>query len=230
MTPLTLGERRLSVQLGERLHAFELKDDGGTLLKCGQFDAKLDHLQLRPTLLDRPLSLGLERPIHVAPGATLKLSLSRPIAFDVVVSNASQELTLLSCATRSLRLTSYGQVTNPMICYHWRSPTDITLAEEDEALVPLLVSNHTKQAVELKKVILYKSFLKLFRAEAQFVTNQVEVMITAKNEAYLEYSERPPQELGTCVLSYDPKHEGELPLLKILRLVGKKGTGIEYGF
>ena len=231
--PLTVAERTLNIQLGERLHMFELSElrgDGEVVLKCGQFDAKLDRLQLRPTLLDRPLALALERPLHVSSGATIQLSLSRPIAFEVVVSNATQELTLLSCATRALRLTSYGQVTSPMICYHWRSPADVTLAREEEALVPLLVTNHTKHPVELKKVILYKSFLKLFRAEAQFVTNQVQVMITAKSEAYVEYSERPPQALGECVLSFDPKHEGELPLLKILRLVGKKGTGIEYGF
>ena len=100
----------------------------------------------------------------------------------------------------------------------------------DEALVPVTVRNQTKHPVELKKVIIYKSFLKLFRGEAQFVTNQVKVLITSKSEAYLEYAHAPPPELGPCELIFDPEHEGELPLLKILRLVSKRGTGIEYGF
>lgn len=230
---LCVGDKRLKLTAGERLHHYELISltPEERELKSGQISAQLERFELRPTLLDRPLVLALDQPLHVPPRSQCTLNLSRPLAFDVWVSGAEEEPhKLLSSSTRALRLTSYGQITDPMICYHWRSTIDVLKANGDEALVPLMVSNQTKHPVELKKVILYKSFLKLFRAYEQFVTNQVSVLISSKSEAYLEYSERPPERLGPCELIFDPKHEGELAFLKILRLVGKRGTGIEYGF
>ena len=84
----------------------------------GFLDAKYSHFKVKASLLDRPLVFALERALYVPPLSQIQLSLSRPIAFEMIAHNAQDEFKLLLNPTRRLRLTSYGRVTQPMICYH----------------------------------------------------------------------------------------------------------------
>lgn len=229
--PLVLGERKFEVQQGVSFYPYEFYEMNSQekLLHRGSIGKQFSKIEVKTTLLDRPLVLALDQPLSVPPKAHCSFNLTRPLAFEIHVLNDHESFKLLSSPIKTMRMTSYGQVINPMLCYYWCSHFDVNSAEGNDALVPLVVYNQTKHAVELKKIILYKSFLKLFRAQTQFITNQVQVFITSKSEAYIEYTNDPPHTLGPYNLIFDPKHEGELPFLKILRL-GKKGTGIEYGF
>ena len=115
----------------------------------------------------------------------------------MIAHNARDELKLLLSPTRRLRLTSYGRVTQPMICYHWKATTGNLPVDGNEALVPMLIQNQSKQVIELRKLILYKGFLKLFKTDHYFVTNEVKLKMTSKQEGFLEYSDQPQVNMDT---------------------------------
>ena len=195
----------------------------------GLLDAKYSHFKIQASLLDRPLILALEQPLYVPPLAQTQLSLSRPIAFKIIAHTATDELKLLINPTRTLRMTSYGLVTHPMLCYHWRALANERPYDGNEAIVPMLIQNQSKQVIELRKLILYKGFLKLFKTDNYFVTNEVKLKLTSKQEGFLEYLDQPSSHHGACDLIYESSGESSTKLLKLLRLVTKRGTGIEYG-
>lgn len=240
---LLVGDYGLHFTLGTGFVRYELshthlpKEDYSAL-KTGLFNSTYDHLEVRATLLDKPLIVGLNEPVHIAPKSHSHLSLSRPIAFQIVVKNSEEDLTLFSHAANELRLTCYGEITHPMVCYH--SVSDILRPIENEkaldlipgnhALVPLFIENQTKEPIELRKLILYRGLLKLYRSKLCFITNGVKVVIHSKSDAFIEYEEGPPSALGDLDLLFESNEEKVPRLLKRLRLRHSRGTGIEYGF
>ena len=195
----------------------------------GFLDAKYSHFKIQASLLDRPLVLALEQPLYVPPLAQTRLSLSRPIAFEIIAHTETNEFKLFLNPTRALRMTSYGLVTHPMLCYHWQASTNDRPYDGNEAIVPMLIQNQSKQVIELRKLILSKGFLKLFKNKDYFVTNEVKLKLTTKQEGFLEYLDQPPSHHGSCSLIYQHSGEASTKLLRLLRLVTKRGTGIEYG-
>lgn len=195
----------------------------------GLLDARYDYFKVQASLLDRPLILALEQPLYVPPLAQTRLTLSRPIAFKIIAHTATDEFKLLINPTRTLRMTSYGLVTHPMLCYHWRALANERPYDGNEAIVPMLIQNQSKQVIELRKLILYKGFLKLFKTNNYFVTNEVKLKLTSKQEGFLEYLDQPSSHHGTCELIDENSGESSTKLHKLLRLVTKRGTGIEFG-
>jgi hypothetical protein len=230
--PLSIGECDiLFTRDGGPLTTFEVHSTSNIESKYRRFGLKFEQIQCLPSFLDRPLVLALEYPVYISPRSHLQISLSRPIAFELSAISANDErLNLCIMPTKNMRLTSYGQVTRPMICYHWRASAVSRPVDGNEALVPIIIYNQTKQVVELKKLTLYKGFLKLFKNDDYFITSQVKVQITSKSEAHLEYLNTPPPLEGDCRLVFESNSDVGPKFLKILRLMGKRGTGIEYGF
>jgi hypothetical protein len=231
-TPFSIGECNILFSHdGGPLTTFEVHSNSGQDSKYRRFGVEFDRIQCQPSLLDRPLVLALEHPVYISPRSHLQINLSRPIAFELTAIAANDKsLKLCIMSTKNMRLTSYGQVTRPMICYHWQASTVSRPVDGNEALVPIMIYNQTKQVVELKKLILDKVFLKIFKNEDYFITSQVKVQITSKSEAYLEYLNTPPPLEGDCRLVFESSSDVGPKFLKILRLMGKRGTGIEYGF
>ena len=212
-------------QSNQQSHQLQLKAEEIT----GFLESKYSHFKIRASLLDRPLVLALEHPLYIPPQSQSYLKLSRPIAFELIAYNADEEFKLLLNPTKALRVTSYGLVTQPMLCYHWLASTSEQPIDGNEALVPMVIQNQSKQVIELRKLTLYKGFLKLYKNDSYFVTNEVNLKLTSKQEGFLEYLDEPPSQYGICELLYEHTGETSTKLLKLLRLVGKRGTGIEYG-
>lgn len=248
-SPLQLGELSLrcvaegdlisyelsrALSRGERERiALEGEDAGDEELRLAQglFPTRLSHIQVKATLLDRPLVLSLERPLHLEPGGMFSVHLSRPLALELVACDLhGSSLKLCAAPLKALRLTSYGLVSQPMLCYHWVTQISPESIGRDEARVPLIINNQTKHPVELRKVILYKGYLKLYRSAEGFETNLVTVQITSKSEAQIEYDDDSLGTRGPLELIYESPSAAHPKLLKLLRLVSRRSAGIEYGF
>ena len=98
-------------------------------------------------------------------------------------------------------------------------------------LVPIIINNQTRQLIELRKIVLYKSYLKLYQSAQGFITNLVKVQITSRQEAHIEYDDAPPTSGGSAAsLVFESPDTATPKLLKLLRLAGKRSAGVEYGF
>ena len=79
--------------------------------------------------------------------------------------------------------------------------------------------------------MIYKNYLQLYLLSHQLWTCQVYVKMTSKQEAYIEYDTSPSHDLPGPPLHIISYFDSSKPtFLKHLRLLKRKGTGIEYGF
>ncbi len=235
--PLYVGDYVVNFERRGDLYKYSLstaQHGGESLLpqstKVGFFDSALSMIIVRATLLDKPLIVRLKEPIHIAPRSHLNLRVSRPLSVQIIAAHKTSELTLIHRPITPMRLTSYGEITKPMVCYHWTSDPVTHPQSENEALVPLRIENQTKHGVEMKKIVLYRGLLKLFKTHQYLVTNEVKVLITSKSEASMKYMSTPPATEEKAELIFEPKEEGAPRLLRRLRLRSQRGIGVEYGF
>jgi hypothetical protein len=231
-SPLRLASYQLSLTRRARLIYYtltRLDALGGEAEQHGSFSATHPLIEIRATLLDRPLAMLLDEPLYLSPSETLEIGLSRPIAFELYVGDEHKRSVLLKAPSKPLRLTSYGEVNDAMLSYHWVTTCVNEAMDGDEALVPLSLINQTKRPIKFQKLIIHKNFLKLYLTERGFMTNSIRVKLSSKMEAYLEYQDQADQRRGSAELIYESEDTGNAKLLRYLR-VKKRGTGVEYGF
>ena len=235
-TPLNFCEHQIKFTQAEaQLIHFEAKwitgdEAHSPVTKCGLLSSQMKNVIIKPTLLDRPLVMALKTPLCVPPRSKLSVMCARPLAFEVIATDGEHPLTMWTTTTTRLRSTSYGHITEPMICYYWVSDVSETIPEGNQVLVPIEVCNQSKESVEFKKLTLYRDYLQLYRDHHVFVTNQLQVLISSPTEAYIEYGDTPSADYHDAKLIYESSQRQQGVLRRISRFIGKRGTGIEYGF
>ena len=231
-SPLCFAGHQLTLTRSAELIHYRLTRQDGLGREAerrGSLSGRYPHLEIRATLLDRPLAMLLAEPLHLSPSETLQVGLSRPIAFELCVGDEHKRSVILREPTKPLRLTSYGEVNDAMLCYHWVTGCVSEAVDGDEALVPLTLSNQTRRPITFQKLIIHKNFLKLYLTERGFMTNSIKVKMSSKTEAYLEYQDQADDLGPRAELIYESDNTGNAKLLRYLR-VKKRGTGVEYGF
>ena len=197
---------------------------------AGSFDHRATSISIGATLLNRPLVLNLLTPLMLPPQSQLDITCSRPISLTIHAHLPQSEVLLCQVPTKPMRLTTYGKVTSPMISYYWVSPITTQPIDGNEALMPIKIYNRAKHQVTLRRITIFRDFLKLYQSSSGFVTNSLKLLISSQQEAYVEYGQRPPKGFEDLKLIAESVKTSQNPLGKLFRLMSKRGTGIEYGF
>ena len=206
----------------------------GVLKGC--FSEENPYFKLAPTLLDRPLVLALESPVVLLPNEQRSLYLERPISLELHLSTSSnqkQSHCIDTFPLVDLKRTAYGKVQNAMVCYHWTSPCyeDWTQAKDLFAVLPLSLDNASKKRITFQKLVIYKNYLQLYLFPSQILTCEVRIKVSSSQDAFIQYDESYPNQIGTVPLhTVTDQEQGSNKFLKRVRFAKRKGTGIEYGF
>ena len=161
--------------------------------------------------------------------------IERPITIDLhVLTEIHQDShCIYNFPIVPLKLTSYGNVQNAMLCYYWQSQAFQQSLDTQELFtsVPLHLKNTTKKKVTFQKLVIYKNYLQLYILPSQMITCAIHIKITSNQEAYIEYEDTCPvtiEEAPIHTVSY--LTQSTSPIFKKLRQFKRKGTGIDYGF
>ena len=226
--PLTIGERELFFA-ADHDHVECLLDQE----VVGRFHRRLTHFHLKPALLDRPLFLALKTPVTLSPGERRSFLLDRPISLELNLSHTgnAEHFRLLTFPCVLLKRTSYGTVDQAMVCYYWESQECEEARSPYFALVPVEVVNQATSTVQLKKLVIYKNYMKLYATSRQLCTSAIKVKLSNRREGFISYQSAPPDLLsGEDFTTIEPEPDSRFHLINSFRNFKRRGTGIEHGF
>ena len=225
---LLIGERELYFSSDHEHVECPLDEDS-----VGRFQRDLTHFNLKPTLLDRPLFLALKTPVTLSPGERRSFILERPIAFEILLhrQERSEPLILTSFPSMQLKRTSYGTVDQAMVCYFWESEQVERAQSGCFALVPVEVINQSTSTVQLKKLVIYKNYMKIYVSADTLCTSAIQVKLNNKKEGFINYQSTLPKLLrGQEVTVIEPRPGSRFNILNSFKSFKRRGTGIEHGF
>ena len=225
---LTIGKRELYFSV-DRSHIECLLDQE----TVGRFHQSMTHFNLRPAFLDRPLFLALKTPITLAPGERRSFILERPIALDLNLRRDQHpdHLMIASFPCLKLKRTSYGTVDQAMVCYFWESEQVEEAQSECFALVPVIVVNQSTSTLQLKKLVIYKNYMKLYASSELLCTSAIQVKLNNKREGFINYKSTMPllfQDQTVTVI--EPQKGSRFHIINSFKNFKRRGTGIEHGF
>ena len=216
--------------------AFTLKNKDGynELYKNSEhitnFSQIHENIEIRPTLLDKPIYIKLRNPVTVLPGETINFCLERPLDGELVIKHEDKTTVLHKFSLYNYKLINYGIVTNGIVCYYIESDIVTKPKIGNYAMVPVTVINKHNRPNLISKLIIDKNFLKILVTPDMFMTNNVTARVRTEKIAYITYTENKDEKLE-ILKTYHFENEKKQPaIFKMLKSFQKKGTGIEYGF
>ena len=180
-----------------------------------------------------PLFLALKTPITLLPGERRSFVLQRPIAFELNLTRGDipEYFNMTSFPSVHLRRTSYGEVNQAMVCYFWQSEIVEKPQDQSFALVPVEVINQASTSVQLKKLVIYKNYMKLFASPQMLCTSAVQVKLSNMREGFINYKSSIPLLFqGQDVTEIESKPSSRFHIINSLKNFKRRGTGIEHGF
>ena len=206
---------------------YELHKDSEHITNFSQY---CEHIEIRPTLLDKPLFIKLKKPVTVLPNETVNFSLERPLDGELVINHEEKTTLLHKFSLYDYKLINYGIVTDGIVCYYIESDIIEKPRNGNFALVPVSVINKHNKPTLISKIIIDKNFLKILVTPSMFMTNNATVRVRTEKVAYISYTKNKDENFE-ILKTYDFENEKKQPaIFKMLKSFKKKGTGIEYGF
>jgi hypothetical protein len=230
---IELGALRAWIHRGKRdwhiAHEIGSEDDNGFHLSVtnGLFDPdrdwrrwildeKIDQLQLKPLLPDRPLIVRPEMPMCLMPRETALLFLGIPVWLGITFGTKREQA--VEIPTAVLSNSWFGSFTEGELCYaiktRARQHQEDLLPNGSRVVFPLEVRNASNEKLKFERLCIRPQNLNIYQGSTRLWTNKGRASYRGEeNWSRIVYASRPPEYDQAARLlgkAREPVHRGTI--------------------